>query len=133
MTQRRKLTKNQRIDIYNKYDGRCAYCGNKIKYEEMQVDHIEPLYLGGADDESNYAPACRMCNHYKSVYTVEKFRFQLEELQRRLEKVYIFRLALRYGLIKETSNEVRFLFERRTDRGQALALAVVRDKIEGKG
>ena len=32
-----------RIRIYNKYDGRCAYCGKKIEYKDMQVDHIVPF------------------------------------------------------------------------------------------
>ncbi len=41
------MTKAKRFQVYNKYGGRCAYCGKKIEYKDMQVDHIDPqrLYL----------------------------------------------------------------------------------------
>lgn len=62
MVKRRRLTKAQRLQVYEKYGGKCAYCGNHITLDEMQVDHVKPLALGGADDISNFASACRMCN-----------------------------------------------------------------------
>lgn len=104
--------RRQRKDIHMKYGGRCAYCGKVIAYEEMQVDHIIPLRKGGPDDSSNYAPACRTCNHYKSTLTLEQFRQQLEKIQSRLKDVYIYRLALQYGLVKECRNKVEFYFEK---------------------
>lgn len=78
----------------------------------LHVDHIEALYLGGDDDLANYNPACRMCNFYKSTKSLEIFRDDLAMLQRRLQKIYIYRLALRYGLIKEEKAEVTFYFEK---------------------
>lgn len=129
---RRKITKAQRLSVYNRYGGKCAYCGKAIRYDEMQVDHIKPLYLGGADDESNWAPACRMCNYYKSTKTVEIFRDELGKLRDRLEKDFIFRLALRYGLIRETSDKVQFLFEKEPDEESKMAVTAISDKIEGK-
>lgn len=129
---RRKITKAQRLSVYNRYGGKCAYCGKKIRYDEMQVDHIKPLYLGGADDESNWAPACRMCNYYKSTKTIAVFREELEKLRGRLEKDFIFRLALRYGLIRETSDKVQFLFEKEQDEESKMAVTAISDKIEGK-
>lgn len=130
--ERKKLTKAQRLRVYNMYGGRCAYCGRPIRYEDMQVDHIKPLYLGGADDESNWAPACRMCNYYKSTKTIEIFREELGKLRSRLEKDFIFRLALRYGLIRETSDKVQFLFEKEQDEESKMAVTAISDKIEGK-
>lgn len=129
---RRKITKAQRLSVYNRYGGKCAYCGKEIRYDEMQVDHIKPLYLGGADDESNWAPACRMCNYYKSTKTIEIFREELGKLRSRLEKDFIFRLALRYGLIRETSDKVQFLFEKEQDEESKMAVTAISDKIEGK-
>lgn len=129
---RRKITKAQRLSVYNRYGGKCAYCGKKIRYDEMQVDHIKPLYLGGADDESNWAPACRMCNYYKSTKMIAVFREELEKLRGRLEKDFIFRLALRYGLIRETSDKVQFLFEKEQDEESKMAVTAISDKIEGK-
>ena len=62
---RKRITKAERLQVFNKYGGYCAYCGKKIEYKDMQVDHMVPLRLGGADDVKNYMPACRSCNHYK--------------------------------------------------------------------
>lgn len=127
---RKKLTKAQRLRVYNMYGGRCAYCGRHIRYEDMQVDHMVPLYNEGKDNEENYVPACRMCNHYKSTYTVEKLREQLGMLQRRLREDYIYRLALQYGLVREMENKVTFFFEKKRDREEELAMETLRSKIE---
>lgn len=127
---RKKLTKAQRLRVYNMYGGRCAYCGRPIRYEDMQVDHMVPLYNGGADNEENYVPACRMCNHYKSTYTVEKLREQLGMLQERLRKDYIYRLALQYGLVREAENKITFFFEKKRDQEEELATETLRSKIE---
>lgn len=77
-----------------------------------------PLHNGGADNESNYFPACRMCNFYKSTFTLEKFREQLGLLKGRLEKDFTYRLALKYGLIRECNRPVGFFFERRRDEDE---------------
>lgn len=107
------IPKAVRQKVYQKYGGHCAYCGRSIDYKDMQVDHIQAHYLGGADELENYNPACRMCNFYKSTMSIDDFREQLKKLQARLKKVYIYRLALRYGLIEEKENDLMFYFERR--------------------
>ena len=43
MNQRRKLTKDERMAVYRKTNGRCAYCGCVLEYKDMQVDHIIPI------------------------------------------------------------------------------------------
>ena len=43
--------------------------------------------------------------------SVEDFREQLGKILSRLEKVFIFRLAKKYGLIKETQEPIKFYFE----------------------
>lgn len=89
-----------------------------------------PLHNGGADNESNYFPACRMCNYYKSTLTLDKFRAELRKLQKRLRKDFNYRLALRYGLIRETKNEVTFYFEQKQDREADFAVGLIKKKIE---
>ena len=59
MSDRRKLTAAERQQIYEKFGGRCAYCGCEITIKDMQADHVVPLHLGGEDDISNLYPACR--------------------------------------------------------------------------
>ena len=83
---RRKITQEERMEVYNKYDGRCAYCGLEISYKQMQVDHKIPLRLGGADEMENYMPACRTCNHYKRGNSLEGFRKMVEEIPKKLKR-----------------------------------------------
>lgn len=112
---RRAIPKKIRELIYSKYSGHCAYCGCELEYKDMQVDHINSVYLGGIDSVDNYNPACRMCNFYKSTLSIEEFRKQLGLLLGRLEKTFIYRLARKYGLIKEIDKDIKFYFERLTN------------------
>ena len=114
MPKRKHISKSTRLKVYEKYNGHCAYCGCELALKEMQVDHIQSVYwYDGANDIENYNPACRMCNFYKSTKTVEDFKKALGKLLSGLEKVFIFRLAIKYGLIKETDNSVVFYFEKK--------------------
>ena len=47
---------------------RCEYCGapEAVFNFLFEVEHIVPSVRGGADDESNWALACRACNVHKS-------------------------------------------------------------------
>ena len=112
-TKRKSIPKSVRMQVYKKYDGHCAYCGCNLEYKDMQVDHINPLYWhNGEDSIENYNPACRMCNFYKSAYTVEKFREQIQTIRDRLERNFIYRLAKKYGVVKESTDPIRFYFEK---------------------
>lgn len=108
---RKKLTKEERLTIYQMYNGHCAYCGCPIELKDMQVDHIVPVYKNGQNEMENYRPACRMCNFYKSTMPVDKFRDQLKKIPERLMKEFSFRLALKYGLITIKSKDIVFKFE----------------------
>ena len=113
---RRTIPKAEREMVHSTYGGRCAYCGQPIEYREMQVDRKIPLKKGGADSVENYMPACRTCNHYKSTFSVEDFRYQLSMLTGRLQKgVYIYKLALKHGRIAEIDSPVIFFFEREAE------------------
>lgn len=108
---RKPISKALRHTVYKKYGGRCAYCGNDIEYDAMQVDHLYSVYRGGTNDIGNLMPSCRMCNFYKNTYTLEEFRRQLGLLKGRLEKDFTYRLALKYGLIEEKEVDIHFYFE----------------------
>lgn len=43
MEKRRRLTPVERRAVYDKMGGRCAYCGEQLNYEDMQVDHVVAL------------------------------------------------------------------------------------------
>ena len=105
--------KEKRQKIYRIYDGRCAYCGERIKYKDMQVDHIIPKRNGGTDSSNNLRPSCRLCNHYKRALDVETFRnWALGKLHERLKKIYIVRVALRYGILTLHKFDNKFFFEK---------------------
>ena len=116
------MKKEQRLQVYRKYDGHCAYCGLAIKYEEMQVDHIHSKYRGRWCDKStkeeldcleNYNPACRMCNFRKGVLTIEQFRDEIYAQADREMKRFQARMSEAYGLIAYYPNyDVKFYFEK---------------------
>ena len=108
---RKAVPKDMRREVYEMYDGHCAYCGREIDITEMQVDHVQAVYLGGEDEMANYRPACRQCNFYKSTMSVEGLREQLSLIPGRLEKLLTFRLALAHGLVRITGKPVKFYFE----------------------
>lgn len=111
---RKKLTKAERIEVYEKYGGRCAYCGEKIAYGDMQVDHMKAYWQGGADEMSNYMPSCRQCNHYKRGNSLESFRKLIEKIPEKLERdSYIYRVGRKYGNIEPHEKKIVFYFETR--------------------
>lgn len=70
-----KSNKKTRNIIYNKYNGRCAYCGCKLDFENFSIDHIIPKWRKNDDDFlsylniergkckiENYNPSCNSCN-----------------------------------------------------------------------
>lgn len=120
---RRKLSKAERQAVYDRYGGRCAYCGCKLDLKDMQVDHIESIRRHDLDDIygkdvswlneiNNLNPACRACNFYKGEMPLDFMREQLGEILKRLDKVFIFRLAVKYGLVQITPKPIKFYFER---------------------
>lgn len=117
---RRKLTRAERAEVYAKYGGHCAYCGEKITQAQMQVDHKIPMELYEAyaaigqdlDTMDNYMPACRSCNHYKSSMTLEKFRAAIERFPTVLARDSVtYRNAVRFGMVKPNPHPVIFHFE----------------------
>ena len=109
---RKKLSKSERMKIYKKCNGHCAYCGCELEYKDMQVDHIIPLRKGGSDTEDNMVPACRSCNHYKATFTADEFREYISKIPDRLQRDSIpYQVGVRFGIIKSNRN-VEFYYER---------------------
>lgn len=110
---RRRLTKSERMKILKKTDGHCAYCGCKITYNEMQIDHVIPIHNGGEDVESNMLPACRSCNHYKGSSSLGAFRHKVERMPEVLKRDSVtYKNAVRFGLVVPKPRKVIFYFEK---------------------
>lgn len=43
-------------------EGRCALCGNKLRADDVQVDHIIPVAAGGTTTRENLRAVCSVCN-----------------------------------------------------------------------
>lgn len=124
------MKKSDRDIVFNKYGGRCAYCGCELQ-KGWHNDHITPLrrnetdesiertnrhrktpVVRGEDVIENYNPACRQCNIWKSTYSIEQFRKEVAEQINRLNKFSSnYRNAKRFGLVEETGIQVEFYFE----------------------
>ena len=116
---RKQLSKEDRLKVYEKYNGHCAYCGIKLEYKDMQIDHLVSFFKGNhklVDEKEietfdNYMPSCRMCNFYKRAGGIETMRKNIKRLYIQLERDFDYRLAKRYSLIEETPKEIKFFFE----------------------
>jgi HNH endonuclease len=64
-TWRGSIPKGLRQNIYQRDDYTCQFCGRTLAAEELTIDHLVPLALGGLDEKTNYVTACFPCNHTK--------------------------------------------------------------------
>ena len=113
-----RLTKAERKTVWDKSNGICWYCGRKLK-KGWHADHCNAIYRypdGSYKKENhkleNIVPACAPCNLFKSVFTVEEFRAEIQEQVKRSRKTSVnFRTAERFGLIEVIEKPVVFWFE----------------------
>ena len=122
--------------VYYKYNGRCAYCG-EILPDKWHVDHLEPLRRNKyynkntrkwetgiclnpeAEREDNYMPSCPSCNINKHSDTLEEFRANIQGyLNSLIIRNVNYQVARRYGLVRETNNDVVFYFEKHKPIGE---------------
>lgn len=66
---RRSLSKAARVRIFLAAGGLCHICGLKIDApkQRWEVEHVKPLWNGGADDEANLRPAHVECHARKTA------------------------------------------------------------------
>ena len=67
---------NKRL-IYERDEGKCAYCGWYIPYATATVDHIQPLCQGGESIWENLVNCCIRCNQRKANRTPEQAHMKL--------------------------------------------------------
>ncbi|MBD0279426.1 MAG: HNH endonuclease [Flavisolibacter sp.] len=115
------MSKTLRQQIHQRYDGRCAYCGQTIEYKQMQVDHYYPQcrarfyarrFKIDVHAPENLMPTCRRCNHYKRARTPKQFRELMRTLHERLEAIYILKVAVDFGIARIQPFDGKFYFEK---------------------
>lgn len=77
---RKTYSEDARKLIYKNAHGRCELCGRKILLEDMTVDHINPLSMGGEDDVENLACTCYPCNLFKGNILPDDFMERITEI-----------------------------------------------------
>ena len=67
-TKRRSMTKARAAKIFLAHNGKCCNCGQQIRQGDAWfVEHPVPLAQGGADDDTNTAPAHTKCKPAKDA------------------------------------------------------------------
>lgn len=61
--------------------GICFYCGKKIVFKEITMDHLVPLTRGGRSTKDNLVPSCKECNNKKKNMLPLEWQSYLEELK----------------------------------------------------
>ena len=116
---RKPIPRDVRQRVYEKYGHHCAYCGVEMEYNDMQVSLKVPYYQG-EDTEcyENYLPACRLCNSYKRVLTVDDFRKKIEGFKDHLWNNPRYKMLRRFSLIQEDGgSKIVFYFETHDEAG----------------
>ena len=122
-----RLTKAQRENVRQMFDGRCAYCGKGLP-DRWHADHVEPVVRYPVDGHfgspivemypernrlDNYMPACAPCNIDKGGQTPEQWKKWLLMKLNNARKSPAFKLLIAFGLISDTGAEIVFHFERK--------------------
>lgn len=92
-----RLSKKIRQEVYDKFEGKCAYTGVLLP-NDWQVDHVIPKFLMeecyGAtvtadviNNIDNLLPALAIVNHYKRGLDLEGFREYMNNFHNRLAKL----------------------------------------------
>lgn len=113
------ITNKIRENIYNQYNGHCAYCGCELK-KGWHIDHLKPIKRNNIncdnpenDNIDNLMPSCAKCNINKHQMTLEQFRSSIKKFIESLNKYSVqYQMAKKYGLIEEKNIEVKFYFEK---------------------
>lgn len=61
---RKKLPQKIRREVWRKAESQCQCCGSVYA---LEVDHIQPLALGGTHDLANLRLLCRACNQREAI------------------------------------------------------------------
>lgn len=65
--------------------GTCYYCGRKVGFANLTMDHVIPLSRGGKSTRDNLVPCCKVCNNRKKGSLTVEWEEYLASLDRTRE------------------------------------------------
>lgn len=100
-SRRKTLSKKNRFEVFKRDSFTCVYCGGKPPNVVLEIDHIDPVSLGGDNDINNLVTSCFDCNRGKSntpltnipsklsdhIETVKEKELQIVEYKKFLKSV----------------------------------------------
>lgn len=116
----------EREKIFNKCNGRCAFCGDPLEKGWHINAIIQPKTVvtteGGLErineEIENKLPSCSACSlsriqlsYGKETMTIERFKKSLRMSFAFMKGHADYKKALRFGLITETEKPIVFYFE----------------------
>ncbi len=127
------MTKKERQLIFEKYEGKCAYCGCEL-VRGWHIDHLKPIRRKKYNKAEcrypqrecvdNCMPACASCNINKHAMKLEDFRHLVAGFMKHLnERNTQYKIAKRYGMVTEQEKPVIFYFEHYKKETAATATA----------
>ena len=80
---RKKLTKDQRLEVWKKdigvtkAEGPCYVCKKTIHIGDFDVGHNIARAKGGTDNIANYRAICRQCNRAMGTMSIDRYKAKL--------------------------------------------------------
>lgn len=106
-----KYSNKRRKIVYEKFNGHCSYCGKKLNFDDMQIDHHVPKNKNGGSDIHNLYPSCQNCNLLKYDLSIEDFRKKIESMFTSLMDHPHIRIMHQLGFVNFTHGPVVFFYE----------------------
>jgi 5-methylcytosine-specific restriction endonuclease McrA len=108
-----KINKGKRITVFNKYGGKCSYCGDMLDFDKFHIDHIYPIYKKGSNKIDNLNPSCKPCNISKAFYDINEWKAELLlKYNKELENNPSFRIMDKFGIIRKITDNIIFYYEK---------------------
>jgi len=71
--------KFSRVNLFQRDQFKCQYCGSRRGMRELNYDHVVPRVKGGKTEWTNIATACYDCNERKGGRTPEEAGMKLRQ------------------------------------------------------
>jgi hypothetical protein len=98
-----RIPQSERLIVLNKYNCKCAYCGNNLTLATLKLDPTP---------DSIY-PSCMRCKRRKGSKSIEQYRSIIKSQYYALNALSSkYNLCKDYGMVADVTNDVIFHFEK---------------------